>query len=75
MPDSVPANPVPPTFWPVIFMVQSLAMAVPPSSMTTCLMTLMVGSMSSLVMVQLFTSPRASVMVPSAAQSPVMVAA
>ena len=56
-------------------MEKSATVLVPVPAMTTTLVTVSLGAMSSLVMVQLFTSPKARVMVPSAAQSPVMVAA
>ena len=58
------------TFNPMTFMAQLAATAVPPLSLITFLITVRVGAMSSLVMVQVFTSPRANVMLPFAAQSP-----
>ena len=76
--DSAPANgllPATSTLPDRMCMVKSLAVAVPPLSLITCLITVSVGATSSLVIVHVFVSPTASVTVPAVVQSPLIEAA
>ena len=57
---------------PVTDIVKFAAVLVPASSLTTCLITISFGEMSSFVIVQVFCIPAATVTVPSAAQSPLI---
>src|SRR5439155_11533483 len=74
VPASSPANVIGFGELPATVIIQLEASAVPPLSLTTCLITVrvaVVGALSSLVMVQVFGSPRASV--PEQPTAPVLV--
>src|SRR6266508_4358840 len=75
--DSAPGNGLPLTSLPPLLMCidQAEATAEPPSSLTTCLITVSVPATSSFVIVQVLLAPGLSVIAPDALQSPLIVAA
>ena len=75
--DSAPGKEVlpPGTAEPLTVIVKSLAHFVPPYLLSTCLITISLGALSSLVIVQVLTSPGFSVTEPFESQSPLNVAA